>query len=98
MKTYTTETPKRAGMYWYLEQADSSPKIVRIFKDSDGHWSVQYDTLQIAAEANYDDEGIEEAGIDYLQNWSRPGSKGYWCRIQPPQKPVPDDMIVLDNL
>lgn len=91
MKTYTTETPKRAGMYWYLEQADSSPKIVRVFKDTDGHWSVQYDKLSVTVDG-WDDE--VDVGVDYIMNYRG----GFWCRIQPPAKPVPDDMIVLDNL
>lgn len=83
MKSYTFTTPTRAGMYWYLEGENNLPKIVRVFKDAQGYWSVQYDELQVSGPYDhYDDE--ETRGVDFLDNYEG----GAWCGPIPvPPKP-----------
>lgn len=75
MKTlaYTTVSPSRAGFYWWLDMPKGNPQIVRIFKDAQGHWNVQYDNLQARAE----DIDFFDAwgGLDYLENYKN----GQWA-------------------
>lgn len=87
MTTYTTDTPKRAGFYWYLKDPDCRPSIVRVFKDTDGYWSVQYNQLQVHVEGWSDEIDV---GVDYLINYL-PGFFSYIARPETPEWTEPVD-------
>ena len=97
MKTlvYTKTRPTIEGMYWHLADLHGDPAIVRVFKDADGYWSVQYDNLHLRPEIAWSDkaEGTEfEGGVDFLENYRH----GFWAGPIPvPHKPKSPDGIDL---
>jgi hypothetical protein len=80
---YTPDTPTRPGMYWYLSTPEANPSIVRIFRDTDGYMSVQYDTLQVKVDT-WDEES--DVGVDYLANYAK--GDAHWSHISQPAAPV----------
>lgn len=87
---YTFTKPTRAGMYWYLDGPGSSPKILRVYKDRDGYWSVQYDELQVETNtslSDYSDDDFSGPGTDFIENYH-----GAWGMppITPPEPPPAD--------
>jgi hypothetical protein len=86
---YSKNKPTAPGMYWYAEELVDSPSIVRLFKDSAGLWSVQYDQLQLGETHDYDIEF--DSGVDYVENY-----KGFFAGpIPAPKKPKSLDFVNL---
>lgn len=93
--TYTKTPPTVAGMWWHLAEADGDPTIVRVFKDADGYWSVQYDSLHLPAGKDWSDDSLEDGfvggGTDFLENYRN----RWWCLIPVPKKPKSPDSVDL---
>lgn len=89
MKPFTQVTPARAGLYWYLDEPDDIAKILRVFKDTYGYWSIQYDNLHITPNAWGDEEDELEMGVDFARNY-----RGWWSGpLRMPARPkVPEEI------
>lgn len=84
--SYTLVLPSRTGMYWYLEDRESQPKILRVYQDSMGYWSVQYDALQYSPNGYMEEDDDDIIGTDFLENYH-----GFWAGpILPPKEPKID--------
>lgn len=76
---WSHEAPRQAGYWWHRESDDDdSPRIVRVYRDAGGEWSVTYGDL-----GQEPDE--EDDRCDFVENWLHDG-QAMWCYIPSPSE------------
>lgn len=79
---WSSGLPQQSGFYWHREdEKDDSPRVIRLYRDAQGEWSVFYGDLS----QQPDDEG-EDSLCDYLENWLHDG-RAQWAFIPLPREP-----------